>query len=58
VSRELTKLFEETVTAPLAELAAEFAGRSAIKGEIVLVVQGLKEERIKEDRYKEDHRAE
>lgn len=45
VSRELTKLFEETVTAPLAELAANFAARPSIKGEIVLVVQGQKEER-------------
>ena len=45
VSRELTKLFEETLTAPLAELAANFAARPAIKGEIVLVVQGQKEER-------------
>lgn len=62
VSRELTKLFEETVTAPLSELAANFAARAAIKGEIVLVVQGRKEERIKEDRYSteaedEDDRA-
>jgi 16S rRNA (cytidine1402-2'-O)-methyltransferase len=44
VSRELTKLFEETVTGTLAELAADFAGRTSIKGEIVLVVQGYKEE--------------
>lgn len=52
VSRELTKLFEETITAPLAELAANFAARAAIKGEIVLVVQGReKEERIKQNRY-------
>lgn len=59
VSRELTKLFEETVTAPLGELAANFAARSAIKGEIVLVVQGHQPERIKEDRYKDaDDRAE
>ncbi len=40
VSRELTKLFEETVNGPLAELAANFAARPAIKGEIVLVVAG------------------
>ena len=53
VSRELTKLFEETVTAPLGELARNFAARAAIKGEIVLVVQGHKEERpAKESRYK------
>ena len=40
VSRELTKLFEETVNGTLAELAANFAARPAIKGEIVLVVEG------------------
>ena len=40
VSRELTKLFEETVNAPLGELAANFAARPTIKGEIVIVVQG------------------
>ena len=40
VSRELTKLFEETVTGTLASLAADFGARPAIKGEIVLVVAG------------------
>lgn len=40
VSRELTKLFEETVTGTLASLGADFAARPAIKGEIVLVVEG------------------
>ncbi len=43
VSRELTKLFEETVNGTLPELAANFAGRSSIKGEIVVVVQGSKD---------------
>ncbi|OON70998.1 16S rRNA (cytidine(1402)-2'-O)-methyltransferase [Hymenobacter sp. CRA2] len=43
VSRELTKLFEETVTDTLAALAQNFGSRSAIKGEIVIVVQGLRE---------------
>ena len=52
VSRELTKLFEETVNGPLAELAADFGARPAIKGEIVLVVQGRKVEKpAKSDRY-------
>ena len=40
VSRELTKLFEETVTGTLASLAVDFGARVAIKGEIVLVVAG------------------
>ncbi|UOQ73317.1 16S rRNA (cytidine(1402)-2'-O)-methyltransferase [Hymenobacter cellulosilyticus] len=43
VSRELTKLFEETVNGTLAELAADFAGRQTIKGEIVVVIQGNRE---------------
>ena len=52
VSRELTKLFEETVNGSLAELAADFGARPAIKGEIVLVVQGRKVEKpAKADRY-------
>jgi len=43
VSRELTKLFEETVNGTLAELAEQFAARPTIKGEIVVVVQGNRE---------------
>jgi 16S rRNA (cytidine1402-2'-O)-methyltransferase len=37
VAREISKMFEETVTGPLAELAARFAGNPP-KGEIVIVV--------------------
>jgi 16S rRNA (cytidine1402-2'-O)-methyltransferase len=33
-------LFEETVTGTLASLEADFAARPAIKGEIVVVVEG------------------
>ncbi|MGE4568839.1 MAG: 16S rRNA (cytidine(1402)-2'-O)-methyltransferase [Bacteroidales bacterium] len=40
VSRELTKMHEETCRGTLQELAALFGARSAIKGEIVLVVEG------------------
>ncbi|MBW3130283.1 16S rRNA (cytidine(1402)-2'-O)-methyltransferase [Hymenobacter profundi] len=55
VSRELTKLFEETVTNTLADLAADFGSRTAIKGEIVLVVQGAKIEKpSKADKYDEE----
>jgi 16S rRNA (cytidine1402-2'-O)-methyltransferase len=39
VSRELTKLFEETKRGSLAELAQYF-GTKPVKGEIVLVVEG------------------
>lgn len=39
VSRELTKLFEETVTGPVTEVLAHFLAKEA-KGEIVIVVAG------------------
>jgi 16S rRNA (cytidine1402-2'-O)-methyltransferase len=38
VARELTKMFEETRRAPLAELAAHYAEAGAPKGEIVVIV--------------------
>jgi 16S rRNA (cytidine1402-2'-O)-methyltransferase len=39
VSRELTKLFEETIRGSLQEIITYFAEKT-IKGEIVIVVQG------------------
>lgn len=39
VARELTKMFEEVKTAPLAELRAHFSAKE-VKGEIVVVVAG------------------
>ena len=42
VSRELTKLFEETVNGTLQELITHFSAKT-IKGEIVIVVGGKKE---------------
>jgi 16S rRNA (cytidine1402-2'-O)-methyltransferase len=42
VSRELTKLFEETKTAPLQEVLAHFQSKE-VKGEIVVVVDGKRE---------------
>jgi len=41
VFRELSKLHEEHRIGPLNELLADFAARPAIKGEIVVVVQGI-----------------
>lgn len=38
VARELTKLHEEVLRGTLPELAAEVAGRGAVKGEAVLVI--------------------
>lgn len=39
VSRELTKLYEETVTGPVEEVIAHFA-EGKVKGEIVVVLEG------------------
>jgi 16S rRNA (cytidine1402-2'-O)-methyltransferase len=39
VSRELTKIHEETVRGTLEELAQHF-GQGTVKGEIVIVVEG------------------
>jgi 16S rRNA (cytidine1402-2'-O)-methyltransferase len=41
--REATKRYEEYVLAPLTELRRSLAGRSSVKGEIVLVVAGAPE---------------
>lgn len=41
VSRELTKIHEETVTGTLSEVLAHFQGKE-IKGEIVIVIDGKK----------------
>ena len=40
VAREISKLYEEVTTAPLAELHANYAARGKVKGEIVVVVAG------------------
>jgi 16S rRNA (cytidine1402-2'-O)-methyltransferase len=39
-ARELTKTFEEIVTRPLGELAAEVSARGTLKGEVVVLVEG------------------
>ena len=39
VSRELTKMFEETVTGPITEVLSHFQAKD-VKGEIVVVVEG------------------
>jgi 16S rRNA (cytidine1402-2'-O)-methyltransferase len=43
VSRELTKIYEETKTGTVSEVLAYFS-RSDVKGEIVIVIDGKKEE--------------
>lgn len=40
VCRELTKLHEEVVRGPAPQVSAEFARREAVKGEVVLVIDG------------------
>lgn len=54
VVRELTKLHEEVVRAPLPELAVTFAARDTIKGEIVIVIEQamcVKIPRVHKDKY-------
>ncbi|MCL4131919.1 UNVERIFIED_CONTAM: hypothetical protein GTU68_031680 [Idotea baltica] len=46
VSRELTKIHEENVRGTLSEILANFADRS-IKGEIVIIVEGLNKKKSK-----------
>lgn len=48
VSRELTKIYEETVNASLEELIAHFSSKT-VKGEIVIVVAGKDSKRKKEE---------
>lgn len=43
VCRELTKLHEEVVRGPVSQVLAEFSGREAVKGEIVIVIDGPNE---------------
>ncbi len=47
--RELTKLYEEVLRAPLSAIRASLAARDAIRGEIVLVVEGVGAERERTD---------
>ena len=42
VSRELTKMFEETITGTITQVLEQF-NQKAIKGEFVLVVEGAKQ---------------
>ena len=46
VAREITKLYEETIRGRLSEILAEVKSRK-IKGEVVLVVESYKKEKIK-----------
>jgi len=55
VSRELTKVFEETVNGTLDELVNYF-GAKTVKGEIVIVVAGKEE--VKKSKYESDDVAE
>lgn len=41
VSREISKMHEENIRGSLAEVISELESRSAIKGEIVIIVDGL-----------------
>ncbi|KAI8476334.1 MAG: tetrapyrrole methylase [Monoraphidium minutum] len=43
VARELTKMHEEFVRGTLSEVLGEFSGRDAVKGEMVLIIEGAPE---------------
>jgi 16S rRNA (cytidine1402-2'-O)-methyltransferase len=43
VGRELTKMYEELLHRSLSEVLADFAGRPAIKGELVVILKGVAE---------------
>ena len=43
VSREISKLFEETITGTAEEVLANLKAREKVKGEIVLVISGKNE---------------
>ncbi len=42
IGRELTKIHEEIVSATLSDLLADFKGRDSIKGEFVVLVDGMR----------------
>ncbi len=54
VSREMTKLYEETQTAHLSQLITLFTNRTP-KGEIVIVIEGASEEKERKDVDIETH---
>lgn len=57
VSREISKMFEDTQRGTLAELIEHFT-ETPPKGEIVMVVEGKKEEKKKKSRYDDNNEEE
>ncbi|MDO4461985.1 MAG: 16S rRNA (cytidine(1402)-2'-O)-methyltransferase [Bacteroidia bacterium] len=57
VSREISKMFEDTQRGTLAELIEHFT-ETPPKGEIVMVVEGKKAEKKKKNRYEEEQEEE
>ena len=53
VSRELTKMFEETINGPLDVIIEHFKKKEA-KGEIVIVVQGRDDDRSDQEDQEDD----
>lgn len=53
VSREISKMFEETVNGTIPEVLAHFNSKT-VKGEIVMVLEGVKLKKKKESKYDED----
>lgn len=57
VSREISKIFEDTQRGTLAELIEHFT-ETPPKGEIVMVVEGKKEEKKKKNKYEDEQEEE
>ncbi|MCQ2201936.1 MAG: 16S rRNA (cytidine(1402)-2'-O)-methyltransferase [Bacteroidales bacterium] len=57
VSREISKMFEDTQRGTIAELIEHFT-ETPPKGEIVMVVEGKKEEKKKKNRYDDNNEEE
>ena len=55
VSREISKMFEETQRGTLAEILAHYTkNEQTVKGEIVMIVAGKIQEKIKKSKYEDD----
>jgi 16S rRNA (cytidine1402-2'-O)-methyltransferase len=52
VSREISKMFEETFNGTIPEVLSHFAAKT-VKGEIVMVLEGVKVKKKKESKFDE-----
>jgi len=55
VARELSKKFEEVHRGTLAELQTGFSEQTKVRGEIVLIIEGVRPEKQQRDKYPRDN---